>query len=139
MLHISVVSPGAWPDGNPCLLKAELCVFITSCLDLWMSFDFRGPCRHLSNKWQFSEYSSVNIPSFQVTPCSMTWINYLKIFTGQKFPVINTFWPLGLPTQADSSSKLFICFCENSRVFTIYIASNSSVFVKDKIRRLPLI
>lgn len=67
LLHQPVMSPKVLPDGNPYLLKAELCVFITSCLDLWMSFDFCGPCGHLSNKWQFSEHSSVNILSFQVT------------------------------------------------------------------------
>lgn len=139
LLHISVVSPEVWPDGNPCLLKAELCVFITSFLDLWMSFDFRGSYRHLSNKWQFSEYSSVYILSFQVTPCSMTWINYLKIFIRQKSPVINMFWLLGLPPQTNPSSKLSICFCESCRVSTIYIGSNRPVFVKNKIRRLILI
>lgn len=108
LLHQPVMSPKVLPYGKPCLLKAELCVFITSCLDLWMSFDFCGPCGHLSNKWQFSEYSSVNIPSFQVTPCSMTWINYLKNFTGQKFPTISMFWPLCLPTQIHLPICLFL-------------------------------
>lgn len=99
LLHTPVISPEELPDGSPCLLKAELCVFITSCLDLWMSFDFCGPCGHLSNKWQFSDYNSVNIPSFQLAPCSMTWINYLKFFIGQKYPVISTSWFPSVPTR----------------------------------------